>query len=309
MKCGGVHKRLSEYVDGRLPEKTARTIEEHCASCASCARELARLRAYRNGMSALSRKGAPADFLQKLNERLDAPEPTLARPRELLSRRNLRPSLAAAGLLAAAALVFVILVPDEARRADRAGKAPESLVVSDAEAPAPKKIDSIMALEKTRKAEGRRIADKARGDSRLYVINFSLRRAAPSADAIDEARLGPTSEYEGMKTADVSVSKAKVAAARQMPPTEGKKEAVADRAVPSSPADIRSIVRKAGGTILDEDCNASTGACRSITLEIRPEGYAALVRELKNLGAVTPERRTPKAGEKNIRLRIQVDGE
>jgi len=307
MKCGGVQKRLSEYVDGRLPEQTARAIEEHCASCASCARELACLRAYRNGMSALSRKGAPADFLQKLNERLDTAEPTLARPRELLSRQNLRLPLEAAGLLAAAALVFVILVPDEARRADRAIKAPESLVVSDAEPP--KDIDSTRALEKTRKAEGKSGAHKATGDSSLYVINLNSRRSAPSANAMEESRLERTAEYEGMKSADAPVSKAKVAAARQMPPPDEKKETAADRAMTLSPGDVRTIVRRAGGTIIDEDCDAATGACRSITLEIRPEGYAALVRELKNLGEVTPERRAPKAGEKNMRLRIQVDGE
>jgi hypothetical protein len=160
-------------------------------------------------------------------------------------------------------------------------------------------MDSIRARDKTRRAEGRHIADTASGDSRLYVINFSSRRFAPSADASEESRRERTSEFEGMKASEAPADKAKVAAARQMPQTEEKKEAVADRAVPSSPGDVRTIVRRAGGTIIDEDCDASTGACRSITLEIRPEGYAALVRELKTsarLGRSSahrkPERKT-----------------
>ncbi len=307
MKCGGIQKRLSEYVDGRLPEQTARAIDEHCASCASCARELASLRAYRDAMSSLSRKSAPADFLRKINERLDTAEPAPARSRRLLSPRRLRLSLEAAGLLAAAALVFVILVPDEARKADRASEAPESLAVSDAEVM--KNMAPIRARDKTRRAEGRRIADTASGDSRLYVINFSSRRFVPSADASEETRRERTSEFEGMKASEAPADKAKVAAARQMPPTEEKKEAAAVRAVIPSPGDIRSIVRRAGGTILDEDCDASTGACRSITFEIRPEGYALLVSELKGLGEVRPQQRVPKEGVKNMRLRIQVDGE
>ncbi len=116
MKCRTVQNRLSEYIDGRLPAGLERPIEEHCASCDACAKELAFLRAYRTRMSSLPRKTSPADFLDKLNSRLDVPEPRRGIVRTLFHPARVKLPIEAAGLLAAAALVFVILLPDEARR-------------------------------------------------------------------------------------------------------------------------------------------------------------------------------------------------
>ena len=55
----------------------------------------------------------------------------------------------------------------------------------------------------------------------------------------------------------------KVAAARQMPPTEEKKERAEPLEKAGSSADIRTAVRRAGATIIEERCDGGTGRCSS----------------------------------------------
>jgi len=309
MKCRGVQKSLSEYVDGRLSAGSARSIEEHCASCDACANELAFLRAYRKRMSSLPGKTAPADFLEKFNRRLDVPEARRGIVRTLFSPARIKLPLEAAGLLAAAALVFIILIPDETRKADLVSHSPERVAVTESADLAMHGIDEHVRPPAKRRVHQTASRDKTAGQARVYVIAFTLRSASAPALAMNGAPHGRAGEHEEMKAADAYVSKAKVAAARQMPPAEEKKETAVRLTDDGPHTDIRNAIRRSGATIIEEKCDAATGRCSSITFEIRHEAHTSLLNELKGFGDARPERPAPKTGAGTMRIQLRFSGE
>ncbi|HSV95297.1 MAG TPA: zf-HC2 domain-containing protein [Spirochaetota bacterium] len=308
MKCRSLQSRLSEYVDGRLSGELARGIDEHCASCAVCAKELAFLRAYRKRMSTLRTVPAPTDLPRAVNERIDAPEPRRGIGQKLFSPARVKLPLEAAGLLAAAALVFVILVPDESRKTDIVMDAPEHVAVMEKTVLETRDTGDTLTSSGQRRLKKTASTDKKVHQAPVYVIALTLRGVSPSALDMNEARHGRATAREEMEAYDASMSRAKVAAARQIPPAEQKKE-TADRLTDAeSPADVRSAIRRSGGRILEEKCDAATGRCSVFTIEIQAGSYRDLIYDLKGLGEVRQEKSAPKAEAGRFKLRIQVDG-
>ena len=73
MDCSKVSYFLSEYVDDQLDPASKALVEEHMASCESCAAELASLQAYLRAMATVEKVRAPQGFLAALHERLEQP--------------------------------------------------------------------------------------------------------------------------------------------------------------------------------------------------------------------------------------------
>jgi len=59
MKCRGVEDRLSDYLEGSLPEAEAVAVAEHLFGCVSCARRRSSLRRALNLLAELPRMEAP----------------------------------------------------------------------------------------------------------------------------------------------------------------------------------------------------------------------------------------------------------
>lgn len=74
MECSRVSELFSEYIDGLLDEHTRQRVEEHLAGCAGCAEELRELRSCVGLLHSLDTVRAPADFLDKVHERIDLVE-------------------------------------------------------------------------------------------------------------------------------------------------------------------------------------------------------------------------------------------
>ncbi|RZB32305.1 MAG: hypothetical protein SRB2_04310 [Desulfobacteraceae bacterium Eth-SRB2] len=72
MDCAAILKRLSEYIDGTLDAQTRARVEKHIAVCENCKQELASLRAVVEQLDALEPVEPPADFLEKIHERMEA---------------------------------------------------------------------------------------------------------------------------------------------------------------------------------------------------------------------------------------------
>ncbi len=70
MDCAAILKRLSEYIDGTLDAQTRTVVEKHIAVCENCKQELASLRAVVEELGALDPVKPPADFLEKIHERM-----------------------------------------------------------------------------------------------------------------------------------------------------------------------------------------------------------------------------------------------
>lgn len=62
MKCSGMKKMLSLYVDGELAPKDRAAVESHVRTCGGCARELEDMRILQQSFSGAERYRAPYGF-------------------------------------------------------------------------------------------------------------------------------------------------------------------------------------------------------------------------------------------------------
>jgi hypothetical protein len=71
MECSQIKDLLSEYMDRVLDKETADLVEKHLETCEDCREELASLRAISEELNSLESVEAPADFLNKVHERIE----------------------------------------------------------------------------------------------------------------------------------------------------------------------------------------------------------------------------------------------
>ena len=71
MNCPEIKELLSAYIDNMLEPAEKSAVETHCASCAECAKDLAELKAVIAHLASLEKIEAPADFAQKVHERIE----------------------------------------------------------------------------------------------------------------------------------------------------------------------------------------------------------------------------------------------
>ena len=71
MDCAAILELLSEYIDGTLDAQTRTAVEKHIAICENCKQELSSLRAVVEELGALDPVKPPADFLEKIHERME----------------------------------------------------------------------------------------------------------------------------------------------------------------------------------------------------------------------------------------------
>jgi hypothetical protein len=70
MECSRATELFSEYLDDILDAKTRRVLDEHLAACGRCANDLRALQATLAALGSLDMVKAPADFLEKLHDRI-----------------------------------------------------------------------------------------------------------------------------------------------------------------------------------------------------------------------------------------------
>jgi hypothetical protein len=71
MDCSAIQGLLSEFIDGTLDVQTRTAVEKHISTCENCKQELASLRAVVEELDSLDQVKAPADFLEKIHERME----------------------------------------------------------------------------------------------------------------------------------------------------------------------------------------------------------------------------------------------
>ncbi len=143
MECSRFNELFSEYIDGTLDDIPRRMLEEHLAVCGRCAEELRELRACVSALGSLNTVQAPADFLNRVHERIqiDDPVPWLEWLREkLFFPVRVKIPLGATGLVMAALLVVFIYQGTR----QRAGPVP---VPALSPAPAPTAMKPQQQLE------------------------------------------------------------------------------------------------------------------------------------------------------------------
>ncbi len=71
MECARVKELLSEYIDGSLDAQVGAAVKDHVSICKGCKEELASLSAMVEELASLEPVKAPADFLEKIHERME----------------------------------------------------------------------------------------------------------------------------------------------------------------------------------------------------------------------------------------------
>ena len=72
MECALIQERLSEYIDGTLDANDRAAVENHISTCKTCKEDLASLTEMVEELHAMDPVKAPADFLEKIHERMDS---------------------------------------------------------------------------------------------------------------------------------------------------------------------------------------------------------------------------------------------
>ena len=71
MDCAGIQELLSEHIDGTLDAKAVQVVEKHMSVCEDCKESLASLSAILEELNALEPVEPPADFLEKIHQRME----------------------------------------------------------------------------------------------------------------------------------------------------------------------------------------------------------------------------------------------
>lgn len=71
MECAAILELLSEYIDGTLDSKAKEAVEKHISTCENCKQELSSLSSVVKELGSLDQVKAPADFLEKIHERME----------------------------------------------------------------------------------------------------------------------------------------------------------------------------------------------------------------------------------------------
>ncbi len=107
MTCRGVRKRISLYLDGRLPEDVRACILRHLDSCAACRSHASGLEEALRALEVLEREAPPQGGWERLLERLQERGPVAAPRRTAPVRWRPLPALAAAGAAVLAAFLLL----------------------------------------------------------------------------------------------------------------------------------------------------------------------------------------------------------
>jgi negative regulator of sigma E activity len=206
MTCDEVRELLVDELDGTLPAERAIAVAAHLGECGACREEHEALREAEAAVRLLPRAAAPADFLARLNARIDAeaaaaarpaaPEPLAAAPAEPrarvleMPRRRWAAPRALAGLAAAALLaVGVSLVQFGTKR--QAPLAPPETVAAKRVAP----DDAAKAQSAIQAASGRAAGDF---EERELAKSAHARLAASSEEAIEKLKQSVIASREAL---------------------------------------------------------------------------------------------------------------
>jgi anti-sigma factor RsiW len=86
MRCSRIHKRLSAFLDGELPEKERKSISEHLKTCEICQGELEGLSLVSDSLDILGAKTAPPFFGARVKRRVAGLERRRSLPAPALER-------------------------------------------------------------------------------------------------------------------------------------------------------------------------------------------------------------------------------
>ena len=293
--CSEIRNLLSEYLDDALDAKAKALADEHLRTCPACRKELDSLKTLVKGIGSLESVKAPADFLDRLHQRMERPSKISQMREWLFYPLRVKIPLQLAGAAVIALILFSILPlqqsslklhskPEQEKKAeDTAYYADESRGAGRAAAPVQKAVTAEPA--------------KVTREVALNLKRQVRTKAAPAEPSEAQAPASPAVQ---------EMQRQKLAA--RAPAKEDKKEEALEKES-ESVLSITKAIEAAKGKALSVEYHRQTGRPEFVHAEI-PAGqlpiFYAKLRELGDL-QVSPETGTEKDSD-TVQITIRIVG-
>ena len=315
MDCAGIDELLSEYIDGTLDSKTVQMVEKHISVCVDCKETLASLRAMVEELNALEPMKAPADFLEKIHQRMEPRSDFSRLFKKLFVPFKIKIPLQLAAAATASILVVMVLNLQKSEYQKtpplKASKSQWFAEKSKADHLTPefnsKKKPPVPVLEEVpgRLSDSEQAMPAQRSRVKPLVQPSIQRKSEPSSSVLTKA--GP-SAAEGQPIALALLLKPVVIggahspdiATQTMPLTESDKKTVEKESTDKDFLEgkieagqkiqtddllyrMNHIVRSFKGKILTKEYRRQKDRLTAIHVQIPAENYASFCRELNRL--------------------------
>ncbi|MFH0811365.1 MAG: zf-HC2 domain-containing protein [Pseudomonadota bacterium] len=294
MECARLKELLSEYIDGTLDQETRETVEKHVSTCKGCAEELASLRSLVEELGSLEQVKPPADFMEQLHERLEAPSMFRRIVRKLFVPFHVKIPLEFATAAMIAVLVFslfhtqlaekhMLQTPSEKKAMEPAeiGEANKKEISLKKEVSPPK-----AALDATSRMEKEGEPQKPM-ELTLLLQKRDRGRAFKQPMALKESR---------------TAKKGAPADEESLYPASAGATAESSRTDP-----LKHLIEKEGGKVLNIEYDPKTGLPAVIQAEIPTSRYDIFTHQLKGMASsLVSSPSSPDKSQERVLLQIKL---
>ena len=279
MECVNVKELLSDYIDDTLDQETRETVEKHLSTCEGCAEELASLRSLVEELGSLEKVKPPADFLNQLHERLDAPSGFTKIVRKLFVPFHVKIPLELATATLLAVLVFSVFHTQFAEKQMMQAPLEQKTMESNEIGAIKKKEVSLKkrpskpkatfeALSRIEKGGEMDVSKPDEGIHKPMELTLLLKKRGRERVMRKPMALGDTRTAERESTADEE---------KPYPASAGA------TAEPYFTEQLKHLIEKEGGKVLSVEYDSKTGLPSTIQAEIPANCYQTLYDQLKDI--------------------------
>jgi hypothetical protein len=305
--CSKVSDFLSEYVDDQLDPASKRLVEEHMASCESCAAELASLQAYLGTMAAMEKMSAPEGFLAAVHERIEQPSVFERITKWLFYPLRIKLPMELAGIaLATLLLVFAYQ------------KTPRLEKEKDMSRLSGEVRQSVVSTDKKGASVGQMAADRPVTVPKHIQLALSLPPPKLLEDAAQLRALAAPPSAPG-KAEQAGRNALKQSAPHPLPSRESVPSASVagardeESSAPRGPGQVYAFIKESagsmGGTVLSVEYHKATNEPKTVVVRIPAGNYPLFLERLGRAGRVkeTRESESAKAAVESEFIEVRID--
>ena len=334
MDCDEIKECLSAYVDDLLDGESRALVEEHLSSCKACEQEWVSLKALVRELGSLESVEPPKDFLDQLNERIEARSWFPRILRTLFKPMRVKIPLEFAGAVAVALLVFAVLhtQKDQLKLAQapeglKQEMASEQVATEPGQAEAPGRpreeraqkedVEAFGAVMKEEPYNERRLArgpeeEKMAKQYAADTLNQAVKDQAPPPERepielalVMKKEIRPESLAPGAAMEAAPAPKKKMRRSLALPQATPSAKTDRDVEQDDSLSKLKRLIELLGGEVVSIEYDEQTSQPTSIDAQIPAQRIHTFYNRLKELGDL----RTPPeavAGKEDALLPVSI---
>ncbi len=340
MECALIQERLSEYIDGTLDADDRAAVENHISTCKTCKEDLASLTEMVEELRAMDPVEAPADFLEKIHERMESRFSLDRIIRKLFIPFRIKIPVELAAAATITLLVFFVFniqqkeVPSVQILSDSISEKMTETTEEDRMKPAfekeAKSVAPILEAVPTTPSNKEQIRLTRKSKATTPVEPSIQRESTPPTSVLGKAqkappvtkdhtiqlalvlKKGPTGEGYGTGTAMEAARRLKKD--ENVPGTESSETDFFEKNVTTQQSEpvadllpsLKNIIRRAQGKVSFVEIDGQNDRLTSIDAEIPAQSYPSFCRELGRLATFqAPPRLLSEKDPDTLQVRIR----